>query len=173
MVSTAVKQLFNDADWGEIDYMVVDMPPGTGDIHLTLTQTFPVTGAVIVTTPQNVALSDAKKAIGMFKMSSINVPILGIVENMSYFIPDEIPENKFYIFGKGGGQKLAMQLQVPFLGEIPVTKNISDSGDAGEPIVLKEDGITTNVFVKIAKSVAQQVAICNAKALENKILVNV
>lgn len=173
MVSTAVKQLFNDADWGELDYLVVDLPPGTGDIHITVTQTFPVTGAVIVTTPQNVALADAKKGIGMFMMNAINVPILGIVENMAYFTPAELPENKYYIFGQGGGRKLAEQLEVPFLAEIPLVKGISDSGDAGKPIVLDENGVMADAFVKMAKSVAQQVAICNAKAWDNKIVENI
>ncbi|MGF7041972.1 Mrp/NBP35 family ATP-binding protein [Mucilaginibacter lappiensis] len=172
MVSTAVKQLFNDADWGELDYLVIDLPPGTGDIHITVTQTFPVTGAVIVTTPQNVALADAKKGIGMFLMPAINVPILGVVENMSYFTPAELPENKYYIFGKGGGQKLAMQLDVPFLGEIPLVKSISDSGDAGKPTILEEDGVMTQAFLEMARRVAQQVAISNAKALGNEAIVN-
>ncbi|WP_202985450.1 Mrp/NBP35 family ATP-binding protein [Mucilaginibacter inviolabilis] len=165
MVSTAVKQLFNDADWGELDYLVIDLPPGTGDIHITVTQTFPVTGAVIVTTPQNVALADAKKGIGMFLMPAINVPILGVVENMSYFTPAELPENKYYIFGKGGGQKLAAQLDVPFLGEIPLVKGISESGDAGKPTILEEDGPMTQAFLEMARRVAQQVAISNAKAV--------
>jgi ATP-binding protein involved in chromosome partitioning len=172
MVSTAVKQLFNDADWGELDYMVVDLPPGTGDIHITVTQSFPVTGAVIVTTPQNVALADAKKGIGMFMMNAINVPILGIVENMSYFTPAELPDNKYYIFGQGGGKKLADKLEVPFLGEIPLVKGISDSGDAGKPIVLDEDSIMAKAFTEMAKKVAQQVAICNATAIIDKIVVN-
>jgi ATP-binding protein involved in chromosome partitioning len=172
MVSTAVKQLFNDADWGDLDYLVIDLPPGTGDIHITVTQTFPVTGAVIVTTPQNVALADAKKGIGMFLMPAINVPILGVVENMSYFTPVELPENKYYIFGKGGGQKLAMQLDVPFLGEIPLVKSISDSGDAGKPTILEEDGVMTQAFLEMARRVAQQVAISNAKALGNEAIVN-
>ncbi len=171
MVSTAVKQLFNDADWGELDYLVVDLPPGTGDIHITVTQTFPITGAVIVTTPQNVALADAKKGIGMFMMNAINVPLLGIVENMSYFTPVELPENKYYIFGQGGGQKLATQLEVPFLGEIPLVKTISDSGDAGKPVVLDENNPMSRAFTEMAKRVAQQVAICNAAA-NNKTLVN-
>ncbi len=166
MVSTAVKQLFNDADWGELDYLIVDLPPGTGDIHITVTQSFPVTGAVIVTTPQNVALADAKKGIGMFMMNAINVPILGIVENMSYFTPAELPENKYYIFGQGGGKKLAEQLEVPFLGEIPLIKGISDSGDAGTPIVLNEQEGMATAFMAMARSVAQQVAICNAAAAE-------
>jgi len=164
MVSTAVKQLFNDADWGELDYLVVDLPPGTGDIHITVSQTFPVTGAVIVTTPQNVALADAKKGIGMFMMSAINVPILGIVENMSYFTPAELPDNRYYIFGQGGGQQLAKQLDVPFLGEIPLVKSISESGDAGRPVILDEANPMSKAFLDMAKRVAQQVAIANAEA---------
>jgi len=171
MVSTAVKQLFNDADWGELDYLVVDLPPGTGDIHITVAQTFPVTGAVIVTTPQNVALADAKKGIGMFLMPAINVPLLGIVENMSYFTPAELPENKYYIFGQGGGQKLANQLEVPFLGEIPLVKSISESGDAGKPVILDEQNPMSRAFMIMAQKVAQQVAINNAEA-NNKNLVN-
>lgn len=168
MVSTAVKQLFNDADWGDLDYMVIDLPPGTGDIHITITQTFPVTGAVIVTTPQNVALADARKGIGMFMMPAINVPILGVVENMSYFTPAELPDNKYYIFGQGGGHKLAQQLGVPFLGEIPLVKSISDSGDAGTPAIMEEDGVMTKAFINMAQHVAQQVAISNAKAMANE-----
>jgi len=170
MVSTAVKQLFNDADWGELDYLVIDLPPGTGDIHITITQTFPVTGAVIVTTAQNVALADAKKGIGMFMMDAINVPILGIVENMSYFTPAELPENKYYIFGQGGGEKLANMLDVPFLGEIPLVKGISDSGDAGTPIVLDEDSVQSKAFIDMAKRVAQQVSISNAKVLNKPVV---
>jgi len=168
MVSTAVKQLFNDGDWGELDYLVVDLPPGTGDIHITITQSFPVTGAVIVTTPQNVALADAKKGIGMFMMDAINVPILGIVENMSYFTPAELPDNKYYIFGQGGGQKLAEQLDVPFLGEIPLVKSISDSGDAGTPIVLDESTVQSKAFMAMAQKIAQQVSIANAKILSSQ-----
>src|ERR1700749_4778049 len=172
MVSTAVKQLFNDADWGELDYLVIDLPPGTGDIHITVTQTFPVTGAVIVTTPQNVALADAKKGIGMFMMDAINVPLLGIVENMSYFTPAELPENKYYIFGQGGGERLANLLDVPFLGEIPLVKSISDSGDAGEPIVLDEYSVQSKAFIDMAKRVAQQVSISNAKILDANVVNN-
>jgi len=148
------------------------LPPGTGDIHITVTQSFPVTGAVIVTTPQNVALADARKGIGMFMMNAINVPILGIVENMSYFTPAELPENKYYIFGQGGGQKLAAQLDVPFLGEIPLIKSISDSGDAGKPIVLDEESVMEKAFVEMAQKVAQQVSISNAMR-ENANVVNI
>lgn len=164
MVSTAVKQLFNDADWGDLDYLVVDLPPGTGDIHITVTQSFPITGAVIVTTPQDVALADAKKGVGMLMMESINVPILGVIENMSYFTPAELPENKYYIFGQGGGLKLATLIGAPFLGEIPLVKSISESGDAGMPVVLTGDGIMDKAFTHIAERVAQQIAINNAKA---------
>ncbi|MGV8877476.1 MAG: Mrp/NBP35 family ATP-binding protein [Sphingobacteriaceae bacterium] len=164
MVSTAVKQLFNDADWGELDYLVVDLPPGTGDIHITLTQTFPIAGAVIVTTPQNVALADARKGIGMFMMNAINVPLLGIVENMSYFTPAELPDHKYYIFGQGGGEKLAQQLEVPFLGEIPLVQSISESGDAGIPVVLNQNNSMADAFMQMARKVAQQVAIRNATA---------
>lgn len=172
MVSTAVKQLFNDADWGELDYLVIDLPPGTGDIHITVTQSFPVTGAVVVTTPQKVALADAKKGIGMFMMPAINVPIMGIVENMAYFTPEELPNNKYYIFGQGGGQRLAQQLDVPFLGEIPLIKGISDSGDAGRPIVMEENGVMTTAFMEMARRVAQQVSICNAQKANDLNVVN-
>lgn len=172
MVSTAVKQLFNDADWGELDYLVVDLPPGTGDIHITITQTFPVTGAVIVTTPQNVALADAKKGIGMFMMDAINVPILGVVENMAYFTPAELPENKYYIFGQDGGKNLATQLDVPFLGEIPLVKSISESGDAGVPVILQDNTVTSQAFIKMAEMVAQQVSIFNARGVVDKNVVN-
>lgn len=164
MASNAVRQLFNDANWGDLDYLVVDLPPGTGDIHITLTQNYPVAGAVIVTTPQNVALADAKKGIGMLLMESINVPLLGIVENMSYFTPAELPENKYYIFGQGGGQVLAQQYGTAFLGEIPLVKSISESGDAGEPVILKEDNPMSAAFLEVAERVAQQVSIQNAKA---------
>lgn len=162
MVSTAVKQLFNDADWGELDYLVVDLPPGTGDIHITVAQGFPITGAVIVTTPQNVALADARKGVGMFLMDSINIPLLGVVENMSYFSPAELPDNKYYIFGKNGGQDLAKQFNTPFLGEIPLVKSISDAGDLGKPVILEDDHAMGAAFLEIAERVAQQVAILNA-----------
>jgi ATP-binding protein involved in chromosome partitioning len=162
MVSTAVKQLFNDSDWGELDYLVVDLPPGTGDIHITVAQGFPITGAVIVTTPQNVALADARKGVGMFLMDSINIPLLGVVENMSYFSPAELPDNKYYIFGKNGGQELAKQFNTPFLGEIPLVKSSSEAGDLGKPVILEEDNVMGSAFMAIAERVAQQVAILNA-----------
>src|ERR1700755_1127023 len=149
MVSTAVKQLFNDADWGDLDYLVVDLPPGTGDIHITITQTFPVTGAVIVTTPQNVALADAKKGIGMFLMDAINVPLLGVVENMSYFTPAELPENKYYIFGQEGGKRLAEEYDIPFLGQIPLVQSLREGGDQGIPAMLNSsDAHTRQAFAE-------------------------
>lgn len=162
MVSTAVKQLFNDADWGELDYLIIDMPPGTGDIHITIAQGFPIAGAVIVTTPQQVATADASKGMGMFRMGSINVPILGVVENMSYFTPAELPENKYYIFGKGGGKILAQQFDVPYLGEIPLVMGMSDAGDKGTPVSMQENNPMAAAFMDLAQKVAQQVAIANA-----------
>lgn len=161
MASNAVKQLFNDADWGELDYLVVDLPPGTGDIHITITQGFPISGAVIVTTPQQVAVADTTKGIGMFMMNAINVPILGIVENMSYFTPAELPENKYYIFGKEGGKKMAEKYNVPFLGEIPLVQSVSEAGDEGAPIALDKNHVMSKVFIDLAQKVAQQVAINN------------
>lgn len=169
MASTAVKQLFNDADWGELDYLVVDLPPGTGDIHITITQTFPIAGAVIVTTPQQVALADTRKGMGMFLMDSINVPILGVVENMSYFTPAELPNNKYYIFGNNGGKQLAESYSVPFLGEIPMVKSISDAGDSGLPVILQQNNLMKDVFVEISKKVAQQVSIQNANLNLNNV----
>lgn len=161
MVSTAVKQLFNDADWGELDYLVVDLPPGTGDIQITLAQTYPVAGAVIVTSPQQVALSDVKKGIGMFMMNSINIPILGIVENMAWFSPAELPENKYYIFGKGGGQELSDRFDVPLLAQIPLIQGISESGDAGLPVMADPQNPLAATFRELAQKVAQQVSIAN------------
>lgn len=162
MASNAVKQLFNDANWGDLDYLVIDLPPGTGDIHITITQGFPISGAVIVTTPQNVAVADARKGIGMFLMNSINVPLLGVVENMAYFTPAELPNNKYYIFGESGGKKLAQQFDAPFLGEIPLVKSISDAGDSGAPVILQSDNPMSAAFMDLAKRVAQQVAIQNS-----------
>ncbi|WP_293941958.1 MULTISPECIES: Mrp/NBP35 family ATP-binding protein [unclassified Sphingobacterium] len=164
MTTSAIKQLFNDANWGELDYLVVDMPPGTGDIHITVSQTFPIAGAVIVTTPQHVALADAVKGIGMFLMDSINIPLLGVVENMAYFTPAELPENKYYIFGKDGGKRLAEEYQVPFLGEIPLLKGISDAGDNGFPVAIDQEDPVTKSFLTIAEKVAQQLSIIQSKS---------
>ncbi|MCI0920440.1 Mrp/NBP35 family ATP-binding protein [Sphingobacterium rhinopitheci] len=159
MATSAIKQLFNDADWGELDYLIVDMPPGTGDIHITVSQTYPISGAVIVTTPQNVALADAIKGIAMYKMEGINVPIVGIIENMSYFTPAELPDNKYYIFGKDGGKRLAEENNVPFLGEIPLVKAVADAGDNGFPVILDADDVVGQSFSTIAGRVAQEVSI--------------
>jgi len=163
MASNAVKQLFNDADWGELDYLIVDLPPGTGDIHITITQSFPIAGAVIVTTPQQVALADTRKGLAMFKMPGINIPVLGVIENMAYFTPEELPENKYYIFGKDGGKELAKSFDVPFLGEIPIVQSIAEAGDNGAPIALNRDSILSAEFAEIAGKVAQQIAINNAQ----------
>src|SRR5688572_27128060 len=142
MASSAIRQFVTDVYWGELDYLVVDMPPGTGDIHLTLMQTVPVTGAVIVTTPQDVALADAKKGIAMFGQAQLNVPVIGIVENMSYFTPAELPGNKYFIFGKEGGKRLADEYDLPFLGQIPLVQSIREGGDQGVPLMLSDDVIT-------------------------------
>lgn len=162
MASAALKQFIGDALWGDLDYLLIDLPPGTSDIHLTLVQTVPVTGAVIVTTPQKVALADANKGLAMFRQPQINVPILGIVENMAYFTPEELPDHKYYIFGKDGGRNLAEKYNVPLLGQIPLVQGIRESGDSGLPAVLK-DGITAAAFKDLAENLARQIAIRNAK----------
>jgi ATP-binding protein involved in chromosome partitioning len=162
MASKALRQLFSDADWGELDYMLIDLPPGTGDIHLTLVSAVPVTGAVIVSTPQKVALADARKGIGMFRLDNIKVPVLGLVENMAWFTPAELPENKYYIFGKDGCKNLAAELKVPFLGQIPLVQSICDGGDSGQPIVLEENTPASMAFITVAGNLAQQIAIRNA-----------
>jgi ATP-binding protein involved in chromosome partitioning len=161
MASSALKQFFADAVWGDLDYLLIDLPPGTSDIHLTMVQTVPVTGAVIVTTPQKVALADATKGIAMFKQSQINVPILGVVENMAYFTPEELPDNQYFIFGKDGGKNLAEKFGVPFLGQIPLVQGIRESGDSGLPAVMK-GGILAEVFETLAETLARQIAIRNA-----------
>jgi ATP-binding protein involved in chromosome partitioning len=161
MASNAIKQLFNDADWGELDYLIVDLPPGTGDIHITISQSFPIAGAVIVTTPQQVALADTRKGLNMFKMPGINIPILGVIENMSYFTPAELPENKYYIFGKNGGKQLAESQKVPFLGEIPLIQAITEAGDDGRPIATDSSNPLAIAFNEIAGKIAQQISINN------------
>jgi len=166
MASKALLQMFGDADWGELDYMIIDLPPGTGDIHLSLVGSVPLNGVVIVSTPQNVALADAKKGVGMFKLPTINVPVLGIVENMAYFTPPELPNNKYYIFGKDGAKKLAEELDVPLLGEIPLVQSVCEAGDAGRPAVLQETTPQAIAFMEMAKNVAQQVSIVNAQKKE-------
>ncbi len=161
MASSALKQFIGEADWGDLDYMLIDLPPGTSDIHLTLVQTVPVTGAVIVTTPQKVAVADAMKGMSMFRQPQINVPIFGVVENMAYFTPEELPNNKYFIFGKDGGKNLSEKYGVPLLGQIPLVQSIRESGDSGLPAVMKE-GITATAFKDLAESLARQIAIRNA-----------
>ncbi len=161
MASSALKQFIADTIWGDLDYLFIDLPPGTSDIHLTLVQTVPVTGAVIVTTPQKVALADATKGLAMFRQPQINVPILGVVENMAYFTPEELPNNKYYIFGKDGGKNLSEKFDVPLLGQIPLVQSIRESGDSGLPAVLKE-GVTADAFKELAESLARRIAIRNA-----------
>jgi ATP-binding protein involved in chromosome partitioning len=167
MASNAVKQLFNDADWGELDYLLVDLPPGTGDIHITISQSFPVAGAVIVTTPQQVALADTRKGLAMFGMPGINIPVLGVIENMAYFTPEELPNNKYYVFGKDGGKQLAQQYGVPFLGEIPLVQGITEGGDKGLPIALDTAHPQAIAFKEIAQKVAQQISINNVQQVAN------
>ncbi|HAR20077.1 MAG TPA: MRP family ATP-binding protein [Cytophagales bacterium] len=167
MASSALKQFIGDCKWGELDYMLIDLPPGTSDIHLTLVQTIPVTGAIIVTTPQKVALADAQKGLSMFAQPQINVPILGVVENMAYFTPEELPENKYYIFGKDGGKVLSERNKVDFLGQIPLVQSIREAGDSGRPLAIS-DGITALAFRHLAERVAQQVAIRNATQEKTK-----
>ena len=163
MASSAIRQFVTDVHWGELDYLIIDMPPGTGDIHLTLVQTIPVTGAVVVTTPQDVALADAKKAIAMFGQAQINVPIIGLVENMAWFTPFELPENKYFIFGKDGGKNLADQLDLNFLGQIPIVQSIREGGDKGVPVMVGDDEVSKNAFLSFASDTIRAIAIANAK----------
>jgi ATP-binding protein involved in chromosome partitioning len=163
MASSAIRQFVTEVDWGELDYLIIDMPPGTGDIHLTLMQTVPVTGVIIVTTPQDVALADAKKGIAMFGQAQINVPIIGLVENMSYFIPAELPENKYYIFGKDGGKRLASEYDLNFLGQIPIVQSIREGGDEGSPVMAGNDALTKKAFEVFAGAAIRSIAIRNAQ----------
>jgi len=169
MASSAIRQFITDVAWGELDYLVIDMPPGTGDIHLTLLQTAPVTGVVVVTTPQDVALADAKKGIAMFGQAQLKMPIIGLVENMSYFTPAELPENKYYIFGKEGGKKLAEEYDIPFLGQIPLVQSIREGGDAGVPIMISEDAISKKAFTDMTGSAVRSIAMLNANMRGEKV----
>jgi ATP-binding protein involved in chromosome partitioning len=162
MASSAIRQFITDVDWGELDYLVIDMPPGTGDIHLTIMQTVPVTGVVIVTTPQTVALADAKKAIAMFGQANIKVPIIGLVENMAYFTPEELPNNKYYLFGKEGGRNLAEEYDLPFLGQIPLVQSIREGGDEGVPAMVGKDEISKDALRTVVSQAVRQIAIRNA-----------
>ena len=157
MASKALNQMIFDADWGELDFLLIDLPPGTGDIHLSIMQSLPITGAVIVSTPQAVALADAKKGVSMFLSESINVPVLGIIENMAYFTPEELPNNKYYIFGKEGAKNLAEDLQVPFLGEVPLVQSIREAGDFGRPAAMQTGSVIETVFEEITRNVVREV----------------
>jgi ATP-binding protein involved in chromosome partitioning len=161
MASNALKQLITDANWGELDFFVMDLPPGTGDIHLTLVQTMGITGAVVVTTPQDVALADARKGVNMFMGDKVNVPVLGLIENMAWFTPAELPENKYFIFGKEGGKRLADELNIPLLGQIPIVQSIREGGDAGKPVAVVQDSIAGMAFHKLAEKVVEHIEIRN------------
>lgn len=157
MASKALNQMIFDADWGDLDFMLLDLPPGTGDIHLSIVQSLPITGVVVVSTPQAVALADAKKGVSMFMSEAINVPVLGIIENMAYFTPEELPSNKYYIFGKEGAKNLAEDLQVPFLGEIPIVQSIREAGDYGRPAAMATGSVVETAFEEITKEVVREV----------------
>lgn len=168
MASNALKQLITEGNWGELDYLLVDLPPGTSDIHLTLVQSVPVTGAVIVTTPQDVALADVVRGTSMFQSKSIDVPVLGLVENMSWFTPAELPENKYYIFGKEGGKVLAERLGLNLLGQIPIVQSIREGGDTGKPVTLEPDSLTGMAFADVAKNMQHRVHIRNIQMAPTK-----
>lgn len=170
MASSAIKQFITDVFWDELDYLVIDMPPGTGDIHLTILQTVPVTGAIVVTTPQDVALADAKKGIAMFGQAQIRVPIIGLIENMSYFTPAELPNNKYYIFGKDGGKKLAEEYEIPLLGQIPLVQGIREGGDTGVPVMMSDDMITKKAFIEFAGHAVRSIAMRNANMEATKVV---
>jgi len=168
MASNALKQLISEGNWGELDYLLIDLPPGTSDIHLTLVQSVPVTGAVIVTTPQDVALADVIRGTNMFKSKSIDVPVLGLVENMAWFTPAELPDNKYYIFGKDGGKNLADKLGLPFLGQIPIVQSIREGGDNGNPVAVDGESVTGAAFAEVAKNVMHRVHIRNIQLAPTK-----
>lgn len=168
MVSSALKQFVTDCIWGKLDYLIIDTPPGTGDVHLTMISTVNVTSAVIVTTPQEVALADARKALSMFRLDTINIPVLGVVENMAYFTPAELPNNKYYLFGKEGGKRLADEYEIPLLAEIPIVQSVREAGDAGVPIMMTDDveNPAYKAFEELGVNVARQIAIVNQQKLE-------
>ena len=157
MAAKALNQMIFDAAWGELDFLIIDLPPGTGDIHLSIMQSLPITGAVVVSTPQNVALADAKKGVAMFQQQSINVPVLGIVENMAYFIPKELPDNKYYIFGQEGAKNLAFDLGIPMLGEIPIVQSIREAGDFGRPAALQQNTLIDETFKLLTQEIMKQI----------------
>lgn len=170
MVSTAIRQFVSDVDWGDLDYLVIDMPPGTGDIHLTIVQTVPVTGVIVVTTPQTVALADAKKGIAMFGQAQLKVPVIGLVENMSYFTPAELPDNKYYLFGKDGGKNLAEEFDIPFLGQVPIVQSIREGADMGVPAMVGDDALTQKAFMDFAANAVRGIAMRNANLAPTQIL---
>ena len=170
MASNALKQLIGDAHWGELDYFLIDLPPGTSDIHLTVVQSLALTGAIVVSTPQEVALADARKGINMFTNDKVNVPILGLVENMSWFTPAELPNNRYYLFGKGGCARLAEQMHVPLLGQIPIVQSICESGDRGTPVALDEGTATGQAFLQLAAAMVRQVDKRNAEQAPTEIV---
>ncbi len=169
MVSSAIRQFVSEVDWGELDYLVIDMPPGTGDIHLTIVQTVPVTGVIVVTTPQLVAIADAKKGIAMFGQAQLKVPVIGLVENMSYFTPAELPDNKYYIFGKDGGKHLAEEFDIALLGQIPIVQGIREGGDSGVPVMVGDDMISKKAFEEFAGNAVRSIAMRNANMPATKI----
>lgn len=173
MASSAIKQFVTDVAWGELDYLIIDMPPGTGDIHLTLVQTVPVTGAVVVTTPQDIALADAKKAVAMFGQTQIKVPIIGLVENMAYFTPAELPNNKYYIFGKDGGKRLAEEFELNFLGQIPIVQSIREGGDNGMPVMASDDAVTKKAFEEFTANCVRSIAMRNAELPATELLTTI
>ena len=162
MASKALNQLIFDADWGELDFLLIDLPPGTGDVHLSIVQALPINGAVIVSTPQTIALADAKKGVAMFQQESIQVPVLGIIENMAYFTPEELPDNKYYIFGKDGAKHLAEDINTKFLGEIPLVQSIREAGDVGHPVALQENTSLENAFATLTKEMVSELLKRNA-----------
>ena len=170
MASKALNQMIFDADWGKLDFLLIDLPPGTGDIHLSIMQSLPISGAVVVSTPQTVALSDARKGVSMFKKENINVPVLGIIENMSFFVPKELPENKYYIFGKEGAKNLATDLEIPFLGEIPLIQSVREAGYYGRPASMQENTISENTFNKISKNMLSELLKRNKELPETEII---
>jgi ATP-binding protein involved in chromosome partitioning len=170
MASGYLQQMLTGGEWGELDYLILDMPPGTGDIHLTLVQSVPVTGAAIVTTPQEVALADARKAYGMFATDKIQVPVLGLIENMAWFTPAELPSNKYYIFGKEGGKKYAEEIGIPLLGQIPLVQGICEAGDSGSPVAMDDDSPVSRAFHDLAEAIVRQIAVRNANLEPTKVV---
>ena len=170
MASKALNQMIFDADWGVLDFLLVDLPPGTGDIHLSIMQSLPISGSVVISTPQKIALNDARKGVSMFKKENINVPVLGIIENMAYFTPEELPDNKYYLFGKEGAKNLSSDLEIPFLGEIPIIQSVREASDIGRPAAMQENTISEDIFNRISKNMLSQLLIRNKELPETEIV---